>query len=61
MTREREPQEKPPLADSMRAELVERLAADVVRLAALCPEIDISLWPNFAYLAGGIDAERAGP
>jgi hypothetical protein len=60
MTREREPQEKPPLSESMRGELVERLEVDVSALARLCPEIDLSLWPNFAHLADSVPdaAER---
>jgi hypothetical protein len=32
----------------MRADLVGLLADDVERLAALCPELDLGLWPNFA-------------
>jgi hypothetical protein len=35
----------------MRAELVERLSADVSRLIGMCPEIDLELWPNFSHLA----------
>ena len=27
------------------------LEPEVARLAALTPEIDVSLWPNFAHLA----------
>jgi hypothetical protein len=61
MTREREPQEKPPLTDSMRAELVERLSPDVQSLTELCPEIDVSLWPNFAHLDGSDAAARLAP
>ena len=61
MTREREPQEKPALAPAMRTELVERLSGDVLRLAELCPEIDVSLWPNFAHLDGSTAAARNGP
>jgi hypothetical protein len=51
MTRERSPKEKPPLPDHMRAQLVTTLAPDVERLAGLCPELDLALWPNFAQLA----------
>jgi Sulfotransferase family len=51
LTRERPPREKPVLPERMREELVRRLADDVGRLARLCPEIDLSLWPNFSHLA----------
>ena len=47
MSRERDPKPKPPLSDAMREELVELLADDVARTAELCPDIDLSLWPNF--------------
>ncbi len=39
---------KPELSAPARAELVERLRADVEAVAALCPEIDVALWPSFA-------------
>ena len=51
LVRERSPREKPSLPERMRMELVERLSADVSRLAKLCPEIDLELWPNFSHLA----------
>lgn len=57
MTREREPQVKAELSDSVRAELVARLEQDVAALAVLCPEIDISLWPNFAAIPDAVDAQ----
>jgi Sulfotransferase family len=50
LVRERSPREKPPLPDRMHAELVTRLAGDVRELVELCPEIDLSLWPNFSHL-----------
>jgi hypothetical protein len=58
---ERSPRDKPALSDRMRGELVARLTDDVGRLAELCPEIDLSLWPNFRHMAAaaGRDA-RAG-
>jgi hypothetical protein len=37
----------------MRARLVDLYASDVATLAARLPDIDLSLWPNFAHLAGG--------
>jgi hypothetical protein len=36
----------------VRARLVDLYAADVTALAAQLPDIDLSLWPNFAHLAG---------
>lgn len=48
--RKRPPHDKPELADAMREELVARLEDDVIRLAQLCPEIDLELWPNFRHL-----------
>jgi hypothetical protein len=51
LVRERSPREKPSLPERMRAELVERLSADVSRLIGMCPEIDLELWPNFSHLA----------
>jgi hypothetical protein len=43
---------RPHLTPEMRSGLVTRFADDVRRLEELCPEIDVSLWPNFADLAG---------
>jgi hypothetical protein len=37
---------KPELADSVAEELAERYREDSRRLAELCPEIDLSLWPS---------------
>ena len=51
LVRERSPRAKPPLPERMRAELVERLSEDAAKLARLCPEIDLSLWPNFEHLS----------
>lgn len=45
------PRQKPELPEHMRSELVARLGDDVARLAELCPEIDLSLWPSFSHLA----------
>jgi hypothetical protein len=65
LVRERPPREKPELPDRMRDELVHRLTGDVRRLAELCPEIDLSLWPSFAHLAAAGSPPpseiRAGP
>ena len=44
----RPPGTKPELSEERHAELVRRLRDDVARLAGLCPELDLSLWPNFA-------------
>jgi hypothetical protein len=38
---------KPELTPELREELIARYRDDVARLAALCPEIDVELWPNF--------------
>ena len=38
---------KPQLSDQQQEELVASMRDDVQRLLALCPEIDVSLWPNF--------------
>ena len=51
LVRERDAREKPSLPERMREELVARLSDDVGRLAGLCPEIELSLWPNFSHLA----------
>jgi Sulfotransferase domain len=42
------PVEKPELPARFRSELSQTLADDVRQLAALCPELDLGLWPNFA-------------
>jgi hypothetical protein len=39
---------RPELSDRVREELVALWREDVARLAELCPEIDLSLWPSFA-------------
>jgi hypothetical protein len=51
LLRERAARDKPSLPERMREELVARLSDDVERLARLCPEIELSLWPNFSHLA----------
>jgi hypothetical protein len=38
--------------EEVRARLVDLYAADVASLAAQVPDIDLSLWPSFAHLAG---------
>ncbi len=38
--------------EDVRARLVDLYTADVTALAAQIPDIDLSLWPNFAHLAG---------
>ena len=60
--RKRPPHDKPQLAPAIHEELVARLEDDVVRLAALCPEVELELWPNFRHLAGrtGASDEIAG-
>ena len=39
--------------DDLRRRLVSIYESDVLALAARHPGIDLALWPNFAYLAGG--------
>jgi hypothetical protein len=39
---------RPQLPDRIRDDLVAAWREDIARLAALCPEIDVSLWPSFA-------------
>jgi len=49
----------PELAPSVSQELAERYREDAGRLAQLCPEIDISLWPSLAGARRG-SAARVG-
>jgi Sulfotransferase domain len=44
------------LDEEVRARLVDLYATDVAALAARLPELDLRLWPNFAYLASGSGA-----
>lgn len=44
----RPPGTKPDLSEERHSELKRRFRDDVARLAGLCPEIDVELWPNFA-------------
>jgi hypothetical protein len=46
----RPPGIKPELPEARIDELRRRFRDDVARLAGLCPEIDLGLWPNFAYV-----------
>ncbi len=41
--------EREPLSDGEREKLVERYAPDVRILRSFAPDLDLSLWPNFAY------------
>ena len=54
--RRRPPNPKPHLDEAMRRDLIGRLEDDVARLIELCPEVDLSLWPNFRHLGGGAGA-----
>jgi hypothetical protein len=45
--------DKREMAPLLRAELVGRLAEDVARLAELCPEIDVSRWPELGAAGAG--------
>jgi sulfotransferase family protein len=45
------PGTKPELSPERRDELVRRFREDVARLAGLVPELDLSVWPNFADVA----------
>ena len=42
--------DKPPLPARVRAELSSMLVDDIRHVAALCPDLDVGLWPNFAHL-----------
>jgi Sulfotransferase family len=42
--------DKPALPARLHSELTSALADDVRQVAALCPELDLGLWPNFASL-----------
>lgn len=53
--------ERAGLREDVRALLVELYAPDVAALAARLPDIDLSRWPNFAYLAAADDPRPAGP
>ena len=44
--------EKPRLDPATRAAYVDAYSEDVLRLVRDFPELDLSLWPNFAHLAG---------
>ena len=50
--------ETPPLSSQVTEELAERYREDALRLAELCPEIDLSLW---ASIAGEKRARRPAP
>jgi len=45
--------DKPQFDPATRAAYVEAYSDDVLRLVRDFPELDVSLWPNFAHLAGG--------
>jgi hypothetical protein len=44
----RPPGTRPELSEARAEELRRRFRDDVARLAGLCPELDLELWPNFA-------------
>jgi hypothetical protein len=44
-------EQRPPLDDELRQRLVDLYADDVSALVADRPDIDLTLWPNFAHLA----------
>lgn len=48
---------KPTLSERARADLVTAYEDSVLELCGLVPDLDLSLWPNFAHLARG-DTER---
>jgi hypothetical protein len=49
------------LDNDTRSRLVELYAPDVAALCAQRPEIDVRLWPNFAYLADSVSSSTPGP
>jgi hypothetical protein len=42
--------DNPPLPARLHSELTSALADDVRQVAALCPDLDVGLWPSFANL-----------
>ncbi len=50
-----------PLDDDVRRQLVEFYAPDVAALAMRFDHLDLTLWPNFAYLAGPAGSSSEGP
>ena len=42
--------DNPPLPARLRLELTSALADDVRQVAAVCPDLDLGLWPSFASL-----------
>ena len=53
LERSRPPTRKPARPVEIRQDLLARLSHDVSRVAELCPEVDISLWPNFRDVPAG--------
>ena len=51
--------QKEPFWEDFKTELARELEPDIHELLELVPEIDASLWPNFAHLAGGGKPEFA--
>jgi hypothetical protein len=49
------------LDPAVRRRLVSLYSADVAHLARSVPDIDLTLWPNFAHLAGGGAGSEDGP
>ncbi len=49
------------LSVDVRNELIRLYSPDVAALAERLPQLDLSLWPNFAYLASGVDPPPLGP
>jgi len=49
-----------PLDEEVRRQLVELYAPDVTALADRFGQLDLTLWPNFAYLAGPAPSPSAG-
>ena len=47
-----------PIWDDLRYAIVRELEEDVEELRELVPDLDVTLWRNFAHLAGGSDAPR---
>jgi Sulfotransferase domain len=55
----RPPGTKPDLSPDRLEELRRRFADDAARLAGLCPEVDLELWPNFAGIEPVVPAVAA--
>lgn len=57
----RDRRDRPPMDEDTRRRLVDLYLPDVLQLAEAVPELDLGLWPNFAYVAGPESTALAPP